>query len=102
MCLSVANTGGIGPGDCPAADCDNRWLTPLFAGGNASFESISATLDSVAIAVMNRMHVIGKDEVGNPLVAQGQAMETRVCIHVDWLWLPLPGVLVVLAFIVLQ
>lgn len=85
----------------PNTECANRWLNPLFNNGNASFESISRIFDNIALAVTHRMRIIGKDEAGNPLKAEGQTMETRVCIRVNWYWLILPGGLAVLVVLLL-
>ncbi|KAK5658337.1 hypothetical protein OQA88_2313 [Cercophora sp. LCS_1] len=86
----------------PSVECaSNRWLNPLFNNGNASFESISTAFDRMALAVTNRMRIIGMDEHGNPLKAEGQTMETRVCIRVNWYWLVLPGSLAVLVVFLL-
>lgn len=100
-CIPIVTIGIDPDAEYPSTECSNRWLNPLFNKGNASFESISATFDSIALAVTTRMRVIGKDDAANPLMAEGQTMETRVCIHVSWYWLILPGVLATLAILLL-
>jgi hypothetical protein len=76
-----------GPGD----------LTFLYTYGAVTVDSVNATWASVAKTISARMRDAGA--AGYSTVAQGQILETLTLIRIDWAWLALPVVLVVLTLI---
>jgi hypothetical protein len=71
---------------------DNDIVRGIFSQGSANFPS---TMDNVATAMTNAMRTISGD------TANGVAMKNIAFIHVRWLWLLLPLVMIILASIFL-
>ncbi|KAL1877905.1 hypothetical protein Daus18300_002258 [Diaporthe australafricana] len=67
------------------------WLEPLFNGGNASFDSVSAVMSRMADAITNQLRMNGTDMYGNPSNVTGTAFHTVVCTQFQWGWLLFPA-----------
>lgn len=77
--------------------CDPWYLEPLFRGSRPTAATISSDIDSLAAAITNRLRVIGLNVYRNESGAiLGTAIETTVCVRVDWPWLAFPAALVIL------
>lgn len=79
------------------SECQPWYLEPLFHGGRLTAETISADMERIALAISNRMRVVGTDAYRNHAgFAPGTVIQTTVCLRLDWPWLVLPAALVVL------
>lgn len=79
----------------------NWWLEPLFNGGNASFDSISAVMSRMADAITNQLRMNGTDWYGNPSNVTGTAFQTVVCTQFQWGWLLFPAGVVLASAVLL-
>ncbi|KAL8371895.1 hypothetical protein RB595_001616 [Gaeumannomyces hyphopodioides] len=77
------------------------WLAPLYAGRNASFASISASVANFSSALSDSMRLTGagpdaprREDPQAPFV-RGAVLESTLCIRFIWPWLLLPAVLTV-------
>lgn len=77
------------------------WLEPLFNGGNASFDSISAVMSRMADAMTNQLRMNGTDSYGNPSKVTGTAFQTVVCTQFQWGWLLFPAGVVLASAVLL-
>lgn len=77
------------------------WLEPLFNGGNASFDSISAVMSRMADAITNQLRMNGTDWYGNPSNVTGTAFQTVVCTQFQWGWLLFPASVVLASAVLL-
>lgn len=77
------------------------WLEPLFNGGNASFDSISAVMSRMADAITNQLRMNGTDWYGNPSNVTGTAFQTVVCTQFQWGWLLFPAGVVLASAVLL-
>lgn len=77
------------------------WLEPLFNGGNASFDSISAMMSRTADAITNQLRMNGTDWYGNPSNVTGTAFQTVVCTQFQWGWLLFPAGVVLASAVLL-
>lgn len=83
-----------------SAFCDPWYLEPLFRGGGPTAETISADVDGIAVGITNRLRAVGSDAYGEwPGAVPGAAIETTVCVRVDWPWLVFPAALVLLTVV---
>jgi len=75
-----------------AVEFQPAWLESFFNGGNADFETISATVAglSSALTQWTRAH-------SNNANITGTAFTNESCVYVSWRWLTLPATLVILA-----
>lgn len=77
--------------------CTPWYLEPLFRGGKLTAATISSDMNGLADAISNRIRAVGSDGYGNESGAvQGTAIQTTVCVYVDWPWLLFPAALVLL------
>lgn len=94
--LNYQITDGLRPGPIRPNEvlelmrCDKWWLEPLYNDGNATLETISASLDVVATIMTNYMRATSGEFVN------GSATSSFICIRADWLWLTYPGILMIL------
>ncbi|KAH9242399.1 hypothetical protein K456DRAFT_27838 [Colletotrichum gloeosporioides 23] len=94
--LRYQTTDGLRPGPVRPNEvldlmkCDKWWLEPLYNDGNATLETISASLDIMATIMTNYMRATSGEYVN------GSATSSFICIQADWLWLTYPGVLMIL------
>lgn len=77
------------------------WLEPLFNGGNASFDSINASMSRMADAMTKQLRMDGIDLYGNPSNVTGTAFQTVVCTHFQWGWLLFPSGVVLASAVLL-
>ncbi|KAL8402373.1 hypothetical protein RB596_008948 [Gaeumannomyces avenae] len=77
------------------------WLTPPYAGRNASFASISALVANFSSALSDLMRTTGagpdtprREDPEAPFV-RGAVMESTLCTRFVWPWLLLPAALTV-------
>lgn len=83
-----------------SAFCDPWYLEPLFRSGGPTAETISADVDGIAVGITNRLRAVGSDAYGEgPGAVPGTAIQTTVCVHVDWPWLVFPAALVLLTVV---
>lgn len=108
-CMLYFMDSTIFSGHCAAIDpaievsCEGWWLSPLYNSLNATFETISDTMDQFAEVVTNKMRTSGstnydmfqKDE------ALGVVTRMTICTAFDWQWLLLPISLVAMAAVLL-
>ncbi|KAI7782614.1 hypothetical protein LA080_013102 [Diaporthe eres] len=77
--------------------CTPWYLEPLFRGGRLTAPTISSDMNGLADRISNRIRAVGSNAYGNESGAvQGAAIQTTVCVRVDWPWLLLPATLVLL------
>lgn len=77
--------------------CDPWYLVPLFHGGLLTAKTISSDMNGLADAISNRIRAIGSNAYRNGSgAALGTAIQTTVCVRVDWPWLLFPATLVLL------
>lgn len=83
-----------------SAFCDPWYLEPLFRSGGPTAETISADVDGIAVGITNRLRAVGSDAHGEgPGAVTGTAIQTTVCVRVDWPWLVFPAALVLLTVV---
>lgn len=106
--FNMPTSGDIDPGQCvPNFDHTEMscsftwWLEPLFNGGNASFDSISAVMSRMADAITNQLRMNGTDWYGNPSNVTGTAFQTVVCTQFQWGWLLFPAGVVLASAVLL-
>lgn len=77
--------------------CDPWYLEPLYHGGSPTAATISSYMDGIAVAITNRMRAVGSNlHRDGPGVVRGTAIQTTVCVRVEWPWLLFPAMLVLL------
>lgn len=77
--------------------CEPWYLESMFRGGRPTVDTVSLGMDRVAVSISNLMRAVGSNAYRNGSgTALGTVIETTVCLRVDWPWLLLPGVLVLL------
>jgi hypothetical protein len=92
--------------------CDPWYLKVLPAKGNATFETLDANMQSVALAITSEIRKQGSDYDGvflanqslqnqPPLHARGTVVRTTVCTQFDWKWLAFPLALLALTIFLL-
>jgi hypothetical protein len=80
-----------------SAICDD-WPIKSFANkGNATFATIDANMEAIAVAITNELRRQGSGWDGNPAYVQGTVMRETVCMQFDWKWLAFPWALLLLA-----
>lgn len=80
--------------------CSPWYLEPLFHGGRLTAATISSDINGMADAVSNRIRAVGSNAYGNGSgVVLGTAIQTTVCVRVDWPWLLFPAALVLLTVV---
>ncbi|KAF6825984.1 hypothetical protein CMUS01_09616 [Colletotrichum musicola] len=84
-------------------DCDDRWwLDALHRSGNATFESISAAIDSMTTSLTNHMRIRGENWQGTGSgFVTGSVMQAAICVQVDWFWLAYPATLLCITTILI-
>lgn len=83
-----------------SSGCDPWYLDPIFRGGKPTAETISSDMGRIAAAITNLMRAIGSNVYRNGSgVALGTVIQTTVCMRVDWSWLLLPAMLMLLTVI---
>ncbi|KAI1128314.1 hypothetical protein F5Y10DRAFT_177003 [Nemania abortiva] len=83
-------------------DGGNWLLENMYAGGNATVDTVSGILDNLATSITNRMRVTGLGVDGKgPGVTLGDALRTTVCTRVNWGWVALPAALTGLVLLLL-
>lgn len=96
--------------DYKRARCTPWYLQSLLDSGNASFQSIDAGLQSVALAITSEIrkqgtglenYLDGSSERNPQLYAKGSVVRTTVCTRFDWKWLAFPLALVTLTIFLL-
>jgi hypothetical protein len=85
------------PKDWTTATCDGWWLKSMYNKGNATFKSIDANMEAVAVAITNKMRRQGSGWDGSPAYAMGTMSRATVCTQFDWIWLSFPVALLGLA-----
>lgn len=80
--------------------CDPWYLESMFRGGRPTLGTITSGVERVAVSISNRMRAVGWNAYRNGSgITMGTAIETTVCLRVDWPWLLLPGGLVLLTVV---
>ncbi|KAG8162578.1 hypothetical protein KVR01_008343 [Diaporthe batatas] len=79
------------------------WLEPFYYGGNATFDTISSSIQNFATGATNKFRTIAKSNynAGQHDLALGAVSQATVCIAFDWKWLLLPIILVVITAVLL-
>ncbi|KAF7509296.1 hypothetical protein GJ744_008190 [Endocarpon pusillum] len=72
-------------------------LQAIFNEGNVTFERINETWKNISDAITLYMRQNGDTNKSAP--ARGEAFHTQTCVHIRWLFLLYPAVLVLLAII---
>ncbi|KAJ4383389.1 hypothetical protein N0V86_001436 [Didymella sp. IMI 355093] len=102
---SRINFDGDETDDYQSLDCEPWTLKGLANKGNASFQSIDANMQSVAMAVTSEMRKQGTDwdYAFDPreILAKGTVFRTTVCTQFDWKWLAFPLALILLTTLLL-
>lgn len=92
-------TFGMKTEDYVALMCYPWYIKGLAAQGNATFETLDANMQSVALAITSEIRNQGSDfdslmwqspTSQPPLYAQGTVIRTTVCTRFDWKWLAFP------------
>lgn len=101
---------------CTSGSADAFWLQSLYNGGNATFASISAAMESMVTAISDSFRLQGSygsiydaylgapPIYGNPnlpTVVYGSVYQIDVCVQINWGWLALPSVLLILTALLL-
>lgn len=68
----------------------------LWREGQNNFETANATMASIAQSMTDHMRLMDR---GNSSAATGQVWLSQTCVRVEWAWLILHAVLVVLCFV---
>lgn len=88
--------------DYVALICNPWFIKGLAAQGNATFKTLDANMQSVALAITSEIRKQGSDydtvtwgspRSQPPLYAQGTVIQTTICTKFDWKWLAFPVVL---------
>lgn len=96
MPLTTYFSADSGPRDWSTAECDAWWLQSLYNSGNATFNTIDANMEAVAIAITNEMRRQGSGWDGTPSYVHGSVSRATVCTQFDWKWLAFPFTLLLL------
>ncbi|KAF3035961.1 hypothetical protein E8E12_006950 [Didymella heteroderae] len=96
-------TIGADPRTWRAVDCgeDTWWLRSLYNNGNATFKTIDANMEAIAVAMSNELRRTGSAWDGTASFVQGNVSRATVCTHFDWKWLSFPLALLVLTTLML-
>jgi hypothetical protein len=81
--------------------CDNWAIQSLFNQGNASFDSINANMQAIAMAITADMRKKPGSMNGTQAFVEGTVWRTTVCTQFDWIWLSFPLALISLTTILL-
>jgi hypothetical protein len=83
------------------SSADSWWLAGLYHRGNATFETISTTMDNVAEALTDSLRLGSIAEYGLNInnTVNGTVWQSAVCTEFNWLWLLFPAVLIALTII---
>ncbi|KAK4113350.1 hypothetical protein N656DRAFT_681462, partial [Canariomyces notabilis] len=82
------------------------WLSPLYASRNASLATISNAMDAFASAITTKFRTAGygPDDMhgvdlgqGTGYAVKGQVTRNSICMSLDWRWVLLPLVLLVVS-----
>ncbi|KLU89730.1 hypothetical protein MAPG_08699 [Magnaporthiopsis poae ATCC 64411] len=103
--LNAVCEGGRGrPYD--AIHCNKWWLQSIASQWNANFDSISWAIGNFTNVITTRIRMSGAaeglygfaNENSSSTTVVGEVWQTKVCTHVNWLWLLMPvGVVAVTA-----
>lgn len=98
---TMANNLGYGQYSRRWPLCEKWWLSQLYNSGNATFDNISATMNSVATAITDgyRLASINTRGITVKNTVNGTVWETTICTQFDWPWLLFPATLVILTVI---
>jgi hypothetical protein len=80
-----------------SAICDDWPMKSFTNKGNATFATIDANMEAIAVAITNELRRQGSGWDGNPAYVQGTVMRETVCMQCDWKWLAFPWALLLLA-----
>lgn len=84
-------TTGSEPRKWTTVDCDKAWwLKSLFNDGNATFNTIDANMEAVAVAMTNELRRTGSAWDGTPSYVLGNVSRATVYTRFDWKWLSFP------------
>ena len=75
----------------PLCNKDHWWLQNLYNSGNASFESISALMENLALAITDSARAQPYPSVS---LVPGTVWESTVCTEFNWPWICFPAALV--------
>jgi hypothetical protein len=78
----------------PICSAERWWLQNLYNSGLASFESISNTMDNVAMAITDSARAQPFPGVS---YVPGTIWHTTICTEFNWPWLIFPAALIILA-----
>jgi hypothetical protein len=78
---------------------DNWWLSSLYNNGNATFDTVAATMSDVATALTDSMRLtsVADDGLNENNTVNGTVLQASVCTEFDWRWLLFPMALIALA-----
>ena len=80
---------------------DAWWLGGLYNDGEATFDTIAARWDDVAVALTDSWRIATLNDYGLAvkITVNGTVWETTICTQFNWPWLSFPAALVVLSVI---
>jgi hypothetical protein len=92
-------------GDCSmfSPRCEEQWwLGALWNSGNATFDTVQSTFNSIAESITNRMRIQGYDPRTNgTALVYGTVIETTTCITFFRKWILFPTLLIILTIVCL-
>jgi hypothetical protein len=86
---------------CDDGYTDKWWLTGLYNRGNATFDTITATMDNVATSLTDSLRLSSIAEYGLNVTntVNGTVWELAVCTDFNWHWLIFPVGLIALTIL---
>jgi hypothetical protein len=89
--------------------CAAWWIESFYNGGNATFDTVNAAVDSMATAITNHWRTISQNVTDSlyssnytdPGYINGTAWEMYACTKIEWQWLLLPAFLILCSALLL-
>ena len=116
QCINKIDTGYVSElqtllaniltGSCTASgfpSCSSQWwLRSLWNSGNATFDTVQSSFNSIVQSITNRMRIQGYDPRTNSTgLVYGTVNHTTTCIAFSWKWMLFPALLIILTVICL-
>ena len=78
----------------------DAWMLSLYADGQANLTSAAAYMEGLAISMTAAIRESG--DSSNSAPARGTVFGSHTCVRVEWVWLALPAVLLILTLVFLM
>jgi hypothetical protein len=95
----TVSAAGRSSTNCSSDPVDKWWLSSLYNKGNATFDTVAATMSDVATALTDSMRLasLANDGLNSDNTVNGTVWQVTVCTEFDWRWLMFPMALIALS-----